>query len=41
MQVRVQGGDDLEVSFEDQNGGFANVNLSGPGDFVFTGKINL
>lgn len=41
VQVRVQGGDDLEVSFEDQNGGFANVNLSGPGDFVFTGKINL
>lgn len=41
VQVRVQGGDTLEVSFDDQNEEFSNVNLSGPGDFVFSGKIEL
>lgn len=41
VQVQVQGGDQLEVSFQDENGGFADVTLTGPADFVFEGKIAL
>jgi diaminopimelate epimerase len=37
----VQGGDLLEVSFQPQNGGFSDVRLSGPADFVFDGKMDL
>ncbi len=39
VKVQVQGGDELEVSFEEKNGGFADVRLTGPADFVFSGKV--
>ena len=39
VKVRVQGGELLEVSFEEHNGGFADVRLSGPAEFVFEGKV--
>ena len=41
VKVRVQSGDELEVSFQEQNGGFSNVCLTGPADFVFEGTIEL
>ena len=41
VQVRVQGGDDLEVSFQNGSEGFSHVRLTGPADFVFEGKIQL
>ena len=41
VQVRVQGGDDLEVSFKAANGQFAGVRLSGPAEFVFEGRIEV
>lgn len=41
VQVRVQGGDTLEVSFRETNGEFQEVNLTGPADFVFAGQLEL
>ncbi len=41
VKVQVQGGDTLEVSFTDSGDGFDNVRLSGPADFVFTGRVEL
>jgi diaminopimelate epimerase len=41
VNVQVQGGDLLEVSFQQQNGEFSDVRLSGPADFVFEGKMEL
>lgn len=41
IQVRVQGGDLLEVGFEEKDGVFSNVTLTGPADFVFEGEIDL
>ena len=41
VKVQVQGGDELEVSFQENNGQFANVRLSGPAEFVFDGKIEV
>lgn len=41
VQVRVQGGDTLEVSFETDGAAFRNVRLTGPADFVFAGSIEL
>jgi diaminopimelate epimerase len=41
VKVQVQGGDQLEVSFRRDNGGFADVRLTGPADFVFEGEIEL
>jgi diaminopimelate epimerase len=41
VKVQVQGGDQLDVSFTETNGEFANVRLSGPADFVFTGRIEI
>ena len=41
VQVQVQGGDRLEVSFREANGGFHEVQLTGPADFVFEGKIEI
>lgn len=41
VKVQVQGGDQLEVRFQERNGGFADVSLSGPADFVFEGKIEI
>lgn len=39
VRVQVQGGDQLEVGFREANGGFTDVRLSGPAEFVFTGKF--
>lgn len=39
VRVLVQGGDTLRVSFEDAGGGFRDVRLSGPADFVFDGHL--
>lgn len=41
IKVQVQGGDILKVSFEEKNGAFENVRLTGPADFVFDGKIEI
>jgi diaminopimelate epimerase len=41
VRVRVQGGDELQVSFEEKNGEFANVRLTGPAEFAFEGKAEL
>ena len=41
VNVRVQGGDTLEVSFRDTHGGFTDVRLTGPAEFVFEGQIEL
>lgn len=41
VKVKVQGGDLLEVSFREEGGGFKDVHLTGPADFVFDGQINL
>jgi diaminopimelate epimerase len=41
VKVQVQGGDQLEVSFQEQNGDFSAVRLSGPADFVFEGKVEI
>ena len=41
VQVKVQGGDTLEVSFREENGEFRDVHLAGPADFVFEGRIEL
>src|SRR5438093_13772976 len=35
VKVQVQGGELLEVGFEEADGGFENVRLSGPAEFVF------
>jgi len=39
VRVLVQGGDALRVSFKDAAGGFRDVRLSGPADFVFDGRL--
>jgi len=39
VKVQVQGGEELEVSFKDAGGEFADVRLSGPAEFVFEGRI--
>jgi diaminopimelate epimerase len=41
VRVQVQGGDTLEVGFIRENGGFRDVRLTGPADFVFEGRIDL
>jgi diaminopimelate epimerase len=41
VQVQVQGGDELQVSFREKNGQFAEVRLTGPADFAFEGSIEL
>ncbi|MCX6928804.1 MAG: diaminopimelate epimerase [Verrucomicrobia bacterium] len=41
VKVRVQGGDELEVSFKEDHGEFAEVRLTGPADFVFEGRIEI
>jgi diaminopimelate epimerase len=40
VKVQVQGGDTLEVTFKD-DGEFDDVRLSGPAEFVFTGRIEV
>ncbi len=41
VQVRVQGGDTLEVAFRDTGEAFDEVRLNGPADFVFTGGVEV
>jgi diaminopimelate epimerase len=41
ISVRVRGGDTLQVDFVKTDGGFRNVTLTGPADFVFEGTITL
>jgi diaminopimelate epimerase len=41
VQVRVQGGDTLEVAFQSHADGFSDVRLTGPAEFVFDGEIEL
>jgi diaminopimelate epimerase len=42
IQVWVQGGEPLEVSFAVKDGGgFADVRLTGPAEFVFDGRIGI
>ncbi|MDD2706390.1 MAG: diaminopimelate epimerase [Verrucomicrobiae bacterium] len=41
VQVRVKGGDTLEISFSRQGEQFTDVFLKGPADFVFEGQIEL
>jgi diaminopimelate epimerase len=41
VKVRVQGGDELEVSFTETNGQFGDVRLCGPADFCFDGRISV
>jgi diaminopimelate epimerase len=39
--VKVRGGDTLHVGFDQVDGGFRNVTLTGPADFVFEGSISI
>jgi diaminopimelate epimerase len=41
VQVRVQGGDTLEVGFQGGQGSFSEVTLTGPADFAFEGTIEI
>lgn len=41
VRVRVQGGDTLEVTWSETHDGFAEVKLTGPADFAFSGVVNL
>jgi diaminopimelate epimerase len=41
IQVQVQGGDVLEVSFKEKNGTFEDVRLTGPARFIFEGKVAI
>ena len=41
VRVQVQGGEQLEVSFKDEGGEFADVRLSGPAEFIFEGRMEI
>ncbi len=41
IHVRVLGGDDLSVEFEADSDSFANVRLTGPAEFVYSGQIEI
>ena len=41
IKIQVQGGDILEVSFDEKDGEFSNVKLNGPADFVFEGTVEI
>jgi len=41
IKVQVQSGAQLEVSFVERSGGFADVRLTGPAEFVFEGRLAL
>jgi diaminopimelate epimerase len=41
VKVQVQGGDLLEVAFDQKGDAFENVRLTGPADFVFEGRIEI
>lgn len=41
VRVQVRSGETLEISFQRDGTGFANVGLTGPADFVFEGRIEV
>jgi diaminopimelate epimerase len=41
VKVQVQGGEELKVSFREVHGEFANVQLTGPAEFVFEGRMEI
>jgi diaminopimelate epimerase len=41
VKVTVQGGDVLEVAFRGQGSEFSDVQLTGPAEFVFEGRIEI
>lgn len=41
VKVTVQGGDVLEVSFKEEGGEFNDVQLNGPAEFVYNGRIEI
>jgi diaminopimelate epimerase len=41
IHVVARGGDELQVGFEGVEGGFRNVTLTGPAEFVFEGTIEI
>ena len=41
ITVLARGGDELEVGFQKVEGGFRNVTLTGPAEFVFEGTIEI
>jgi diaminopimelate epimerase len=41
VNVTVQGGDLLEVSFKEEGGEFSDVQLTGPAEFVYEGRIEI
>ena len=41
IKVQVQSGDELEVSFQEADGVFSDVRLTGPAEFVFEGRIKI
>jgi diaminopimelate epimerase len=41
VSVIARGGDELQVGFEKSDGGFRNVTLTGPAEFVFEGSIEI
>jgi len=41
IKVQVQGGDTLEVAFNTVGEGFSDVQLNGPADFVFNGRVEI
>jgi diaminopimelate epimerase len=41
IRVLARGGDELQVGFETIGGGFRNVTLTGPAEFVFDGAIEI
>src|SRR5436190_470167 len=41
VKVQVQGGDTLEVSFQECDGAFEDVRLTGPAEFVFEGRVKI
>jgi len=41
IHVIAWGGDELQVGFERVQGGFRNVTLTGPAEFVFEGTIEI
>ncbi len=41
VRVRVKGGDELQVGFEQEGDRFTNVTLTGPAEFVFEGTVEV
>ncbi|HVM51179.1 MAG TPA: diaminopimelate epimerase [Candidatus Acidoferrum sp.] len=41
VRVQVQGGEELDVSFREMDGTFADVTLTGPAEFVFEGRTEI